>query len=77
MHAIFVTWMWLNTGRSLLLPMLMHASNNTAAFAWGMFNADDQILLWWIWAALWVAVAVTIVIMAGPNLARRDATSLN
>jgi membrane protease YdiL (CAAX protease family) len=75
--AIVVTWMWLHTGRSLLLPMLMHASNNTAAFAWGMFNADDRIRLWWIWAALWVAVTVTIVITAGPNLARRDATNLN
>ena len=73
--AIVVTWMWLHTGRSLLLPMLMHASNNTAAFAWGMFNADDQIHLWWIWAALWIAVAVTIVIMAGPNLTRRGTTS--
>lgn len=55
----------------------MHASNNTAAFAWRMFNADDQIHLWWIWAALWVTVTVTTVIMAGPNLARRGATSLN
>jgi len=75
--ATIVTWMWLHTGRSLLLPMLMHASNNTAAFAWGMFDVDDQIHLWWIWAALWVAVTVTIVIIAGPNLARRDATNLN
>ena len=75
--AIVVTWMWLHTGRSLLLPMLMHASNNTAAFAWGMFNADDQTTLWWIWAALWVAVAAAIVIVAGPSLVRRDATNLN
>lgn len=75
--AIVVTWMWLHTGRSLLLPMLMHTSNNTAAFAWGMFNADAQIPLWWIWAALWVAVAAAIIIIAGPNLAGRDATHLN
>ena len=74
--ATIVTWMWLHSGRSLLLPMLMHTSNNTAAFAWGMFNADDQTHLWWIWAALWVMVTVTIVIIAGPNLARRDATNL-
>ena len=73
--ATIVTWMWLHSGRSLLLPMLMHTSNNTAAFAWGMFNADDQIHLWWIWAALWVAVTVTIVVMAGPNLTRRGTTS--
>jgi hypothetical protein len=69
--------MWLHTGRSLLLPMLMHAANNTAAFAWGLFNADDQIHLWWIWAALWVVVTVAIVTIAGPNLTRRGATSLN
>jgi hypothetical protein len=73
-YAIAVTWVWLHSERSLLLPMLMHTSNNTAAFAWSMFRADDQLRLWWIWAALWVAVAAAIVIAAGPNLIRRDAT---
>jgi hypothetical protein len=55
----------------------MHTSNNTAAFAWGMFDADDQISLWWIWAGLWVVVTAAIVIIAGSNLARRDASTLN
>ena len=75
--AIVVTWMWLHTGRSLLLPMLMHTSNNTAAFAWGMFNADDQFSLWWVWAGLWLAVATAIVVISGPNLAGRTAINLN
>lgn len=69
--AIVVTWMWLHTGRSLLLPMLMHAANNTAAIAWGMFSPEDQRPLWWIWAGLWVAVTATIVIAAGRNLTGR------
>ena len=48
-YSIAVSWVWLHSERSLLLPMLMHTSNNTAAFVWGMFGADDQIRLWWIW----------------------------
>jgi hypothetical protein len=51
--------------------MLMHASNNTAAFVWGRFTADDQVLLWWVWAALWVTTMAAIVIATGVNLAGR------
>ena len=67
-YAIVTTWIWLHTGRSLLLPMLMHASNNTAAFVWRLFSEQDQIVLWWIWAALWLIVAAIVTIAAGPNL---------
>lgn len=71
--AIVITWIWLHTSQSLLLPMLMHASNNTAAFVWNMFGEQDQITLWWIWAGLWFVVAATVVITAGPNLNRAGA----
>jgi membrane protease YdiL (CAAX protease family) len=71
--AIVVTWLWLHTGRSLLLPMLMHASNNTAAIVWGMFSPEDQRPLWWIWAGLWITVTAVVVIATGPSLTGRTA----
>jgi membrane protease YdiL (CAAX protease family) len=71
--AIVVTWVWLHSGRSLLLPMLMHASNNTAAIVWSMFSPDDQKSLWWIWAGLWIAVTAAVVIATGRSLTGRMA----
>lgn len=71
--AIVITWIWLHTRHSLLLPMLLHASNNTAAFVWRLFGEQDQILLWWIWAALWLVVTAIVIIAAGPNLDGRGA----
>jgi len=73
--AIVVTWIWLHTGGSLLLPMLLHTSNNTIAFFWGTFEGADQLRLWWIWCALWVAATAIIVIANGPALTRRPATA--
>jgi membrane protease YdiL (CAAX protease family) len=71
--SVVIAWMWLHTGGSLLLPMLLHAVNNSVAFVWGWFDGPDRLRLWWIWAALWVAVTVTVVARTGPRLTRRPA----
>ena len=68
--SVVIAWIWVRTGGSLLLPMLLHASNNAVAFVWRWFAGPDQLLLWWIWAALWVAVAVGVVVVGGPQLGR-------
>jgi membrane protease YdiL (CAAX protease family) len=68
--AIVITWIWLHTGGSLLLPILLHTSNNTIAFFWGTFAGTDQLRLWWIWAALWVAATAIVVVVNGPALIR-------
>ena len=69
--AVITTWMWLHTGGSLLLPMLLHTSNNSVTFVWGWFVAPDQLRLWWVWAGLWVAATVAIVAVNGTQLARQ------
>ena len=56
--------------------MLMHASVNSVTFVWQWFDGPDQVRLWWIWAALWVALAVGVVVAGGPQL-RRDAPVRN
>ncbi len=66
--SIVTAWMWLRTGGSLLLPALLHTMVNTTAFPFGWFTGGDLIRLWWVWAALWLAVAALVVIANGPAL---------
>jgi membrane protease YdiL (CAAX protease family) len=72
--SVVTAWVWTHTGGSLLLPMLMHASVNSVTFVWRWFAGPDPVRLWWIWAALWVALAVGLVVAGGPQL-RRDPTT--
>ena len=66
-----IAWVWLHTGGSVLMAMLMHASNNTIAFVWQMFAGPDQLRLWWLWCALWVAAD-----RPRPRRHRPDATTV-
>jgi membrane protease YdiL (CAAX protease family) len=68
--SVVVAWVWVHTGGSLLLPMLLHASNNAVTFVWRWFAGPDQLRLWWIWAALWVTLAVAVVARNGSRLTR-------
>jgi len=68
--SIVVAWIFRHTGGSVLMPMLMHASNNTVAVAWRMFEGGDQVRLWWVWAGLWVIATVAVVLAYGKELTR-------
>ena len=68
--SIVVAWIFRHTGGSVLMPMLMHASNNTVAVVWRMFEGDDQVRLWWVWAGLWVIATVAVVLAYGKDLTR-------
>jgi membrane protease YdiL (CAAX protease family) len=68
--SVVVAWVWVHTGGSLLLPVLLHASTNAVTFVWRWFDGPDQVRLWWIWAALWVALAVVVVVVSGTRLTR-------
>jgi membrane protease YdiL (CAAX protease family) len=69
--SIVMAWVFLHTRGSVLMPMLMHASNNTAAVVWRMFEGADQTRLWWLWCALWVATALAVVLASGAGLSRK------
>jgi membrane protease YdiL (CAAX protease family) len=69
--SVVIAWMWLHTAGSLLLPMLLHTANNTAAFVWQWFTGADQLRLWWIWTGLWLVAAGAVVAATGPRLVRR------
>jgi membrane protease YdiL (CAAX protease family) len=68
--AILVTWIYLHTQGSLLLPMLFHSSVNTSAVLFGWFSGDDLLRLWWLFSALWVIAAGTVVLCYGAALRR-------
>ena len=73
--AIIVTWIYLHTDGSLLLPMLFHTSVNVSAIAFGWMSGDGMLLLWWSFAALWVATAAIVIARYGPALTRRAPAS--
>ena len=68
--SILVTWIYLHTDGSLLLPMLFHSSVNTSAVLFPWFSGDDLVVLWWLFAALWTIAAGIVVLRYGPALTR-------
>ena len=70
--AVLNTWLFINTNGSVLLAMLLHASINLMV---GIFNplfsgpdADRQTI--WL-AVVFVAMAILLPILTGPNLGRK------
>jgi membrane protease YdiL (CAAX protease family) len=73
--AIVSTWLFNGAEGSVLLLMLMHAMNNTVSggFFSPMFSGADSVRQSWLLAAVWCAVAIVMVVVAGPrHLSRRN-----
>ena len=69
MGAVIVfNWVFNNAGGSVLIIMLMHAMNNSVSgqFFSPMFSGADSVRQSWLLAAVWCAVAIVVVILAGP-----------
>jgi CAAX protease family protein len=72
--VVIFNWMFNNTGGSVLIIMLMHATNNTISgdFFGPMFSGVDSARQSWFLAALWCTVALAVIVVAGPeHLSRR------
>lgn len=69
--AIVVTWIYLHSRGSLLLPMLFHSSVNVSAVMFGWFSGGDLLRLWWLFGALWLLAACVVVVRYGPALTQR------
>jgi hypothetical protein len=74
--AIIAARIYLHTQGSLLLPMLFHTSVNVSAVMSGWISSDGMLLLWWSFAALWIAAAGIVIVRCGPALMRRAAAPL-
>jgi membrane protease YdiL (CAAX protease family) len=75
MGAVVVfNWVFNNANGSVLIIMLMHATNNAVSgtFIFPMFSGADSVRLGWLLAAVWCAVAIGVVLWAGPaHLSRK------
>jgi uncharacterized protein len=75
MGAVVVfNWVFNNANGSVLIIMLMHATNNaiSGTFIFPMFSGADSVRLGWLLAAVWCAVAIVVVVVYGPaHLSRK------
>ena len=67
--SVVFTWVFNSANGSVLIVMLMHAMNNTisGSFFSPMFSGADSVSQSWVLAALWWAVAILVVAVAGPE----------
>jgi CAAX protease family protein len=67
--VIVFNWVFNNTDGSVFILMLMHATNNTisGSFISPMFSGADSVRDAWLYAALWCAAAIVVVVWAGPK----------
>jgi membrane protease YdiL (CAAX protease family) len=64
--AIVFTWVYQNTGGSVLIPILMHMSHqNSARYLGKVFADPDHTHQQWIAVAIWALVALAILVVAG------------
>jgi uncharacterized protein len=64
--AVVFTWLYQNTGGSVLLPILMHVSHqNSVRYLGKVFLEPAHTQQQWIAVALWALVVVAIVAVAG------------
>ena len=67
--VVIFNWVFNSTSGSVLIIMLMHAMNNTISgdFFGPMFSGIDSTRQSWCSAAIWCAVALVVVVVAGPK----------
>jgi membrane protease YdiL (CAAX protease family) len=75
MGAVIVfNWVFNNANGSVLIIMIMHATNNAVSgqFFSPMFSGADSVRMGWLLAAVWCAAAAAVVLWAGPaHLSRK------
>jgi membrane protease YdiL (CAAX protease family) len=72
--SVVFAWVFNNASGSVLIVMLMHAMNNaiSGSFFFPMFSGADSVRQGWLLAAVWCAVAIVVVLWAGPaHLSRK------
>ena len=68
--TLVLTWVYNGTGGSVLIVMLFHAMFNTVSGSFISplaFSGADSVRQSWLLAAVWCAVAVAVVVVAGPK----------
>ena len=74
--VIIYNWVFNSADGSVLIIMMMHAANNTVSgyFFSTMFSGADSVRQSWMLAVVWCAVAIVVVMVAGPKHLSRKHT---
>ena len=73
--TVVIAWVFNSTGGSVLLTVLLHATNNTVSggLFGRLFAGPDAVTQGWLLSGLWCLVALAVVVVAGPaRLSRRE-----
>ena len=77
--AFVLAWLYNGSRGSILLPMFMHATVNTVGpgivFSWA--PKDQVILFWYIYAAVWLAIATALIVATRGRLGLAGAIERN
>ncbi len=67
--AVVLTWLY-NASRSVFLPMLTHATINTAGagYAFHAIAPERFVEFWWIYTAVWIAIALGLAVLTSGRL---------
>ncbi|HEX9863667.1 MAG TPA: type II CAAX endopeptidase family protein [Acidimicrobiia bacterium] len=65
--SIVFSFLVIRSGGSVLLAMVMHATNNVVSgeYVTSLFSGDDVVLQGWVRAIMWTAIAIVVVLVAG------------
>jgi uncharacterized protein len=77
--VIVVNWVFNNARGSVLIVMLLHATNNTisGSFVSPMFSGADSVRQSWSLALVWCVIAILVIAFSGPtHLSRKHARQM-
>ena len=77
--SIALAFLVIRSGGSVLLAMMMHATNNVVSgeYVSSLFSGDDIELQGWVRAIMWCVVAIVLVLVAGRSFTTRPQSELS
>lgn len=71
--SIVFSFLVIRSGGSVLLAMIMHATNNVVSgeYVTSLFSGDDIVLQGWVRAIMWTVIAIVVVLVAGRSFTTR------
>lgn len=77
--SIVFSFLVIRSGGSVLLAMVMHATNNVVSgeYVTSLFSGDDIVLQGWVRAIMWTFIAIVVVLVAGRSFTTKPRRELS